>query len=77
MQQGTIIKSEVYCETPEDCLGPFRTKGVECCHPESAYSCSHSCMIVTSKSFGTILSYFIYYIEDRMKQTNQTYGKVR
>jgi hypothetical protein len=30
MQQGTTIKSEVYCETLKKCVGSFRTKGVEC-----------------------------------------------
>jgi hypothetical protein len=30
MQQETTITSEVYCETPKNCVGPFRTKGVEC-----------------------------------------------
>jgi hypothetical protein len=30
MQQGTTITSEVYCETLKSCVGPFRTKGVEC-----------------------------------------------
>jgi hypothetical protein len=30
MQQGITVTSEVYCETLKNCLGPFRTKGVEC-----------------------------------------------
>jgi hypothetical protein len=30
MQQWTTITSEVYCETLENCVGPFRTKGLEC-----------------------------------------------
>jgi hypothetical protein len=30
MQQGTTITSEVYCETLKNCVGPFRTKVVEC-----------------------------------------------
>jgi hypothetical protein len=30
MQQGTTILSELYCETLKNCVGPFRTKGVEC-----------------------------------------------
>jgi hypothetical protein len=31
MQQGATITSEVYCETQkENCVGLFRTKGVEC-----------------------------------------------
>jgi hypothetical protein len=29
MQQGNTITSEVYCETPENCVRPFRTKKVE------------------------------------------------
>jgi hypothetical protein len=29
MQQGTTITSEVYCETPKNCVVPFRIKGVE------------------------------------------------
>jgi hypothetical protein len=31
MQQQTTIMSEVYCETlKKNCIGPLRTKGVEC-----------------------------------------------
>jgi hypothetical protein len=30
MQRGTTITSEVYCEALKNCVGPFRTKGVEC-----------------------------------------------
>jgi hypothetical protein len=30
MQQGITIMSEVYCETLKSCVGPFRTKGMEC-----------------------------------------------
>jgi hypothetical protein len=30
MQQGTTTKSEAYCESLKNCLGPFRRKGVEC-----------------------------------------------
>jgi hypothetical protein len=31
MQQGTTITSEVYCEIlKKNCIGPLRTKGVEC-----------------------------------------------
>jgi hypothetical protein len=30
MQQGTTITSEVYCETLKNCIGQFKTKGVEC-----------------------------------------------
>jgi hypothetical protein len=31
MQQGTTITSEVYCKTlTKNCVGPFRTKGMEC-----------------------------------------------
>jgi hypothetical protein len=30
MQQGTTIMSEENCESPKNCVGPFRTKGVEC-----------------------------------------------
>jgi hypothetical protein len=31
MQQGTTITSQVYCKTlKKKCIGPFRTKGVEC-----------------------------------------------
>jgi hypothetical protein len=29
MQQGTKMMSEVYRETPKNCVRPFRTKGVE------------------------------------------------
>jgi hypothetical protein len=30
MQQGTTVTSEVYCKTLKICVGPFRTKGMEC-----------------------------------------------
>jgi hypothetical protein len=30
IKQGTTITSEVYCKTLKKCIGPFRTKGVEC-----------------------------------------------
>jgi hypothetical protein len=30
MSQGTAITLEVYCKTLNHCIGPFRTKGVEC-----------------------------------------------
>jgi hypothetical protein len=30
MQQGTTITSQMYCETLKNCVGPFKTKGVEC-----------------------------------------------
>jgi hypothetical protein len=30
MQQGTAIMSKVYCETLNNYVGPFRTKGMEC-----------------------------------------------
>jgi hypothetical protein len=30
MQQGTTITPEVYCRTLKNCIGPFRTKGMEC-----------------------------------------------
>jgi hypothetical protein len=33
VQQGTTITSEVYCESLKYCIGPFRTKGMECWHP--------------------------------------------
>jgi hypothetical protein len=29
---GTTITSDVYCETQKICVGPFRTKGMECRH---------------------------------------------
>jgi hypothetical protein len=29
MQQGATI-TDVYCEKPKKCIGPFGTKGVEC-----------------------------------------------
>jgi hypothetical protein len=30
MQQGATITSKMYCETLKNCVGPFRTKGMEC-----------------------------------------------
>jgi hypothetical protein len=30
MQQGTTVTSEMDCETQKNCIGPFRTKGMEC-----------------------------------------------
>jgi hypothetical protein len=30
VQQGTTVTSELYCQTPKNCVGSFRTKGVEC-----------------------------------------------
>jgi hypothetical protein len=30
MQQGATKTSQVYCETLKNCIGPFRTKDVEC-----------------------------------------------
>jgi hypothetical protein len=30
LQHGFTIMSEVYCKTLKKCIGPFRTKGVEC-----------------------------------------------
>jgi hypothetical protein len=30
MQQGTTLMSEVYCEILKNCVGLFRTKGMEC-----------------------------------------------
>jgi hypothetical protein len=30
MQKGTTVMSEVYSETLKNCIGPFRTKGMEC-----------------------------------------------
>jgi hypothetical protein len=33
VQQGTIVISEVYCKTLKTCVGPFKTKGIECWRP--------------------------------------------
>jgi hypothetical protein len=30
MQEGTTITLEVYCEKLQNCVAPFRTRGVEC-----------------------------------------------
>jgi hypothetical protein len=30
MQNGMAVTSEVYCESLKDCVGPFRTKYLEC-----------------------------------------------
>jgi hypothetical protein len=30
VEKGTTIATQVYCNTPKNYVGPFRTKGMEC-----------------------------------------------